>query len=331
MHTLTSPALTALFSRFSAPDQLPMLSPVLLVGPLGTGKRHHILQFIRQIGCAATPRYAPYASAEDTRTDCTCDSCTRIKTDKHPDLLFFKGNEPLADFRDRLQEHVSHQPSLLPYRVLLLSNLHRYTKDTLDTALKIIEEPPRTLKIFATATVRESMPPAVLSRFREFRTNWLPPAQIDAITAVDSRLRPYRRHLPNYPFRSVHELTAYVRYDFEAQFKTFFADLDITTLESKVTALLDSFRADPDHAPADLIEIFLDFYLTRLADYVRLNSDVRPQLNSFKANAYVVFERYAQTLGKYLRSPNQAYYINLDAQLLSLFRAVLTLKLVSGV
>lgn len=331
MHAHTSPLLSTALSRFVQPQRLDKLAPVLITGPLGTGKRHYINTFLRQIGCEARPQpYAPLTAEGSTRTDCNCDSCTRLTRNRHSDVLTLTGAENLADFREALTAHVNRQPTALPFRFLVLTNLHRYSKEVLDTALKIIEEPPRTLKILATTTARESMPPAVLSRFREFRTNWLSPADLEAIVAATPKLAPYKRHLPNYPFRSVHELTAYVRHDFDAQFKALFYDLEVATLEAKVSALLEGFKNDTDHALADLLEIFLDFYLIRLGEFVAINVDVRPQLAGFKANAYLVFERYAQSFGKYLRSPNMAYFINLEGQVLSMFRSLLTLKHLSN-
>lgn len=328
MHAHTAPTVSSALGRFTQPARLKQLAPVLLTGPLGTGKRHYLNTFIRQVGCEAN--HTPLTNPEPTRGDCTCDSCVRITRGRHIDVLTLTGAENAADFREALAGHVNRQPTALPYRFLVLTNLHRYTKEVLDTALKVIEEPPRTLKVMATTTSRESMPPAVVSRFCEFRTNWLEPADLEGIVAATPKLAPYKRHLANYNFRSVHELTAYVRYDFEAQFKALFYDLEITTLEAKVSGLLDAFKNDPDHALADLLEIFLDFYLIRLGDFVRMNVDVKPQLAGFKANAYLVFERYMQSFGRYLRSPSMAFHINLESQVLSLFRALLTLKHLSN-
>lgn len=320
----TSPVLSTLFAQFVQPGRLAKLAPVLLTGPLGVGKRHHITTFLRELGCTAA--YKPFATGLDQRAECACDSCTLFLARRHPDVLQLTGLEPIAEFREQVSGFVNHQPLLLPYRTLILTNLHRYTKDTLDTALKTIEEPPAHLKIFATTTDAAMMPPAVLSRFRTFVAAPLLPEQLADIVKMTPRLAPYAKHLTTHTWTGVAALPVYVRYDFETRFRELFVDADVVTLDATLRKFTEALKADLDHAYSDLLELFLGFYVTRVLQFCDLNLDVNPSLAGFRAQFIRVSRRLLDQFGKYLKRSNVSFYISVDAQLLNYFLTTLTLR-----
>lgn len=324
MFTHTAPVLTSLLHSFVAPTRLPDLAPMLFSGPLGTGKRHHILAFLRDLGC--TQHYHPFTTQQDTLTECHCDSCQRLTTKCHPDVLTLTGQESIADFRTSVVDFINHQPLQLPYRFLTFANLHRYPKDTLDTALKTIEEPPRHLKIFATTTDAAMMPPAVLSRFRTFQTAPLTAAQLAQIVKTTPRLASYAKHLDTHPWTGVSAVALYVQYDFDTRFRELFADASVITLDATVRKFTDALKSDPDHAFGDLIELFLGFYVARTLQFCDLNLDVNPTLARFRAEFIRLVQRLLGGFGRYLKAPNAAFFISIDAQLLTFFLTVTTLR-----
>lgn len=324
MFTHTALVISQLLARFGDSERLAKLAPMLFSGALGTGKRHHIQTFLRDLGC--TQHYHPFTTGENVYVECTCDSCQLLTTKRHPDVLFLTGTESIADFRTAVAEFINHQPLQLPYRFLTFTNLHRYPKDTLDTALKTIEEPPAHLKIFATTTDAALMPPAVLSRFRTFHTNPLTPQQIEEIIRATPRLAAYAKHLSVHTWTGVSALPVYVQYDFEVRFRELFADESVVTLDATIRKFTDALKQDPDHSFGDLLELFLAFYVARVLQFCDLNLDVNPTLARFRAEFIRLVQRLLGGFGRYLKSPNAAFFISIDAQLLTFFLTITTLR-----
>jgi DNA polymerase-3 subunit gamma/tau len=98
-----------------------------------------------------------------------------------------------------LTESLKYGPSRHRYKVVVLDEIHRLSRQAFDALLKIVEEPPpHLLFIFATTEI-DAVPATILSRCQEFHFRRVPSqvlaahlrsiAQAESITASDTALR----------------------------------------------------------------------------------------------------------------------------------------------
>jgi Cdc6-like AAA superfamily ATPase len=301
----------------------------MLVGRSGTGKRHHIRHFVRHLNCAVCRPFDHPDPPFYTQT-CDCNSCKLLEQDATPDLCQLTGHESIDELRTKVVHFPDHMPLQLSHSFLILENLHRYSKDRLDTLLKILEEPHEHLKILATATTTQSIAGPVLSRLRQLRHPNLTAEQLRTIVEATPALKPLARQLGAYPFRSVDELQLYHHYKFEAKFEAFWL-ADIISLERAISQFLKQLRKDDAYHTPDVLEFFIEFFIQRVAHFCTTHADARPELQRVRTALPALARRAYETLGQYLHAPDASTHIDRDRQVMAFFTSLAVLRDAYGV
>ena len=108
-----------------------LVSPLLLVGEEGTGRRFATLQAIREMFCTGT-----------RRPDCSCPDCIQVTAGAHPDLMIVEATDKdigIDSIRDAL-ERAGSFPAVAPVRVFLIDGADRMTVPAANALLKTLEE-----------------------------------------------------------------------------------------------------------------------------------------------------------------------------------------------
>lgn len=98
-----------------------------------------------------------------------------------------------------LTESLRYGPARDRYKVVVLDEIHRLSRQAFDALLKIVEEPPSHLVFIFATTEIEAVPATILSRCQEFHFRRVPAAEViallsgicrsEGITASDTALR----------------------------------------------------------------------------------------------------------------------------------------------
>jgi DNA polymerase-3 subunit delta' len=144
----------------------------LFTGPPAIGKRTLAAAFARMLNC--TGENPPCG---------TCRACRLIVDDRHPDVRTIQTDNNLIkiDQIRELQRSASLAPVEARWRVFLLPNVERATREAANSLLKTLEEPPAHVVLLLTATDARALLPTVVSRCRVVP---LRPLAIDRVQTV---------------------------------------------------------------------------------------------------------------------------------------------------
>jgi DNA polymerase III subunit delta' len=131
------------------------VSPLLLVGPSGTGKRFAVLQGVREMFCQGTK--------DDS---CSCESCYQLGKDIHADLRVLQaGDSDIGVDEIRKVTDISGElPYAAPYRVFVIDGADRMTLSAANALLKTLESPPASVRFFLLAESYGRVIPTIRSR-----------------------------------------------------------------------------------------------------------------------------------------------------------------------
>lgn len=144
-----------------------LVSPVLLIGPEGVGRRFSVLQAVREAFCTGSKQM-----------DCTCYSCFVLSQGTHPDfkLLNATTSDIGIDAIREVIEHAKDYPSSAPMRCFVIDGADRFTGPAANAFLKTLEEPPSRSRFFLLAETYDSVLPTIRSRCGRINYNRLPEA-----------------------------------------------------------------------------------------------------------------------------------------------------------
>jgi DNA polymerase III delta' subunit len=126
-----------------------------------------------------------------------CDSCRRLDSDNHPDLIVVSPSpdqikiEQVRDLRNRL----NFAPLLSPYRAIIVERAHLLNLHAANALLKTLEEPPPRTFFLLTANSTDQMLPTVLSRCRVIYLGPLKAEPIESHLQQSLQLLPERARL----------------------------------------------------------------------------------------------------------------------------------------
>ena len=149
----------------------------LLCGPRGTGKTTTARVLAKALNCEKGPTPEPC-------NECTV--CKEIAAGSSPDVFEIDAasNRGIDDIRE-LRENVRYSPIGGRYKIYIIDEVHRLTKEAFDALLKTLEEPPaHVIFIFAT-TEPQALPATILSRTQRYDFKRIPiSALAEAVNSI---------------------------------------------------------------------------------------------------------------------------------------------------
>ncbi|MDK9700124.1 MAG: DNA polymerase III subunit gamma/tau [bacterium] len=142
----------------------------LFGGPRGVGKTTVARILAKAVNCAVG----------DTAEPCgVCDSCVQITEGRSLDVLEIDAasNRGVEDVRN-LRENIRFAPSVGRRRVVIVDEVHMFTKEAFNAFLKTLEEPPEHAVFILATTDVHQVPPTVLSRCQRFEFRRLDAAEV---------------------------------------------------------------------------------------------------------------------------------------------------------
>jgi len=148
-----------------------LVSPILLIGPEGVGKKFSILKAIKEFFCTGTHK-----------SDCPCSSCYTVTKNSHPDIITLSSAEKdigIDAIREVIAEAKSY-PSSANIRCIIIDGADHFTVPAANAFLKTLEEPPARSRFFLIAESNHILP-TIQSRCGHVRYASLPEAFVLSI------------------------------------------------------------------------------------------------------------------------------------------------------
>jgi DNA polymerase III subunit delta' len=151
----------------------------LFTGPDGTGRRTLARTFAQALVCQADPASRPCG---------ICSACRRVREGTFPDVTTLSLETQLASSERRdsrntvisietvreLRSSVSLRPMEANWRVAILEDVERVSRDAYDALLKTLEEPPSYVVLLLIATEFAALPETIRSRCRQIALEPVP-------------------------------------------------------------------------------------------------------------------------------------------------------------
>ncbi|KAB2960656.1 MAG: DNA polymerase III subunit gamma/tau, partial [Thermoanaerobaculia bacterium] len=142
----------------------------LFSGIRGVGKTTAARVFAKALNCERAPGQRPCNA---------CSTCREISAGADLDVLEIDAAtySKVEQVRE-LAESLKYGPTRDRYKVVVLDEVHRLSRQAFDALLKIVEEPPPQLVFIFATTEIDAVPATILSRCQEYHFRRVPAAEV---------------------------------------------------------------------------------------------------------------------------------------------------------
>ncbi len=155
----------------------------LFRGPAGVGKKTMAHAFAATINCAAPVSHEACGS---------CPSCQKFRSGNHPDFQMIApegASIKIQQIRE-LKKSLAFPPFEARYRVILLADAHTMRRETANSLLKTLEEPPANTVLILTADEASGVLPTIVSRCQVIPFFALPQAAVAQTLMAEAEIMP---------------------------------------------------------------------------------------------------------------------------------------------
>ena len=133
----------------------------IFAGPRGVGKTTTARILARALNCVKGPTPEPCG---------VCDACVEIAEGRDIDVLEIDGatHTDVDEVRDVIVERLGIAPMRDRYKIFIIDEVHRLSKQAFDALLKSLEEPPPHVKFMMATTELDKVPATIQSRSQVF-------------------------------------------------------------------------------------------------------------------------------------------------------------------
>ena len=154
-----------------------LASAYILSGPEGVGKKLVLQKFIMGLYCESACG--------------VCPKCQKIVNDSHPDIFNVSLEEDKKDISIEQMRTVQGKVQMHPlegrYKFVIIDNAERMNQAAANSALKILEEPPRDTHFFLITSRSHMFLPTIISRCQKITFSPLPVEEI--VPIIEERLK----------------------------------------------------------------------------------------------------------------------------------------------
>ncbi|MFZ5762095.1 MAG: DNA polymerase III subunit delta' [Thermodesulfobacteriota bacterium] len=155
----------------------------LFRGPAGVGKKTMAHAFAATINCAAPISHEACGS---------CPSCQKFRSGNHPDfqLIAPEGASIKIQQIRELKKSLAFPPFEAHYRVILIADAHTMRRETANSLLKTLEEPPANTVLVLTADEASGVLPTIVSRCQVIPFFALPQTEVAQHLMAEAAIAP---------------------------------------------------------------------------------------------------------------------------------------------